>query len=101
MPIFIRPYCEADLQTLKAITVEAFNGVSVDQNIERRFGIVAGRDWGWRKARQIDWDVEAHGSAILVAEDEQGQIVGYITTRIDREAGIGYIPNMAVRSGVR
>ena len=101
MPIFIRPYCEADLQTLKAITVEAFDGVSVDQNIERRFGIVAGRDWGWRKARQIDWDVEASGSAILVAEDEQGQIVGYVTTRIDREAGIGYIPNMAVRSGLR
>ena len=99
--MIIRPYCEADRETLKAITVEAFDGVSVDQNIERLFGPIAGRDWRWRKGRHIDWDVAARGAAILVAEDEQGEIIGYITTRIDREAGIGHIPNMAVRSGLR
>jgi len=97
----IRPYRESDRETLKAITVEAFSGVSIDQNIERRFGTIAGHDWQWRKGRHIDEDVEVPGAAVLVAEDEQGQIVGYITTRIEREAGVGHIPNMAVRSGLR
>lgn len=99
--MIIRPFHEQDREALKAITVEAFSGVSIDQNLERTFGPIAGHDWQWRKARQIDDDIAAPGSAILVAEDEQGRIAGYITTRIDREAGVGLIPNLAVRCNVR
>ena len=99
--MIIRPYTEADLETLKAITVEAFDSVSLDQNIESQFGPIAGRDWRWRKARHVDWDVGAYGAAIFVAEDECGEILGYVSTRIDRQAGIGFIPNMAVRAGLR
>jgi ribosomal protein S18 acetylase RimI-like enzyme len=97
----IRKFRESDRASLKAITVEAFEGVSIDQNIERRFGTIAGRDWRWRKGRHIDEDVQAPGATIWVAEDEDQQIVGYITTRIDREAGVGYIPNLSVCSGLR
>jgi ribosomal protein S18 acetylase RimI-like enzyme len=97
----IRPYRDSDLDTLKAITAEAFNGVSIDQNMERQFGPIAGHDWRWRKGRQIEDDVVAPGASVWVAEDERGQIIGYITTRIDREAGVGFIPNMSVRSGLR
>ena len=97
----IRPYRASDRETLKAITVEAFSTVSIDQNIERRFGTVSGHDWRWHKARDIDEDIEADGSAILVAVDARAEIVGYITTRFDRDAGIGLIPNMAVRAGLR
>lgn len=97
----IRLYRESDRDTLKAITAEAFAGVSIDQNIEGRFGAVAGHDWRWRKARQIDDDIEAAGAVVLVAEDEQGEILGYISTWQDREASIGFIPNMAVRAGQR
>ena len=97
----IRPYRESDRETLRAITVEAFDGVSIDQNIELRFGLIAGHDWRFRKGRRIDEDVDAPGAAILVAEDERGQTIGYITTEIDRAAGVGLIPNMAVRAGLR
>ncbi len=97
----IRPYRESDRETLKAITVEAFDGVSIDQNIERRFGMVAGHDWRWRKARQIEEDIDAPDTAVLVAEDERGEIAAYITMRMDRPAGIGWIPNMSVRAGLR
>jgi ribosomal protein S18 acetylase RimI-like enzyme len=97
----IRPYRASDRETIKAITVEAFDGVSIDQNIERRFGLVAGHDWRYRKGRHIDEDVEAAGAAVLVAENDRGEIVGYITTQIDRAAGVGLIPNMAVRAGLR
>ena len=97
----IRPYRETDREAIRAITVEAFDGVSIDQNIELRFGLVAGHDWRYRKGRHIDEDVDAAGAAILVAQDEHGEIVGYVTTQIDREAGVGLIPNMAVRAGLR
>lgn len=99
--MIIRPYLESDREVLKEITIEAFSGVSIDQNIERRFGPIAGHDWRWRKGRCIDADGEAPGSVILAAENEAGEVVGYITTWIDRVAGIGHIPNMAVRSDHR
>ena len=37
-PFTIRPYRDEDLPLLRAMTVEAFQGVSIDQNIEREFG---------------------------------------------------------------
>jgi ribosomal protein S18 acetylase RimI-like enzyme len=97
----IRPFCETDRETLGRITVEAFDGVSIDQNIEHRFGMIAGHDWRWRKARHIDVDIEAPDAAIWVAEDDSGKVVGYITTRIDTATGVGLIPNLAVSAGVR
>jgi ribosomal protein S18 acetylase RimI-like enzyme len=97
----IRPYRESDRETLKAITVEAFASVAIEHNIEQAFGTIAGHDWQWRKARQIDEDCTAPGAAIWVAEDERGEIVGYVTTRLDHEAGIGLIPNLAVKERLR
>ena len=100
-PVVIRPYRSSDLAHIKALTVEAFDGVSIDQNIERHLGEMAGHDWQWRKVRHIDQDVIAAGAVILVAENHLMQIVGYVTTRMDRNAGIGLIPNMAVCAGER
>ena len=54
----IRPYHPDDLPTLKAMTVAAFNGVSIDQGIERLFGPIHGHNWEWRKARHLDVDAE-------------------------------------------
>jgi ribosomal protein S18 acetylase RimI-like enzyme len=99
--VTIRPFRETDLDVVKAITVEAFDGVSIDQNIERRFGRIADHDWQWRKARHIDDNVAEPGAVILVAEADGGNVIGYITGRIDREAGVGFIPNMCVRAGLR
>jgi len=96
----IRTFRESDRDTLKALTVEAFDDVAIDHNIERQFGTVGGHDWRWRKARHIDDDIAVLGAVIFVAEDD-GQVVGYITTRIDRDASVGLIPNLAVRSDYR
>jgi ribosomal protein S18 acetylase RimI-like enzyme len=98
--MLIRPYRDADREALWRITVEAFDGVSIEKNIEQRFGAIAGRDWRWRKARHIDADIAAPEAAIWVAE-EGGEVVGYITTRIDKAAGVGLIPNLAVSAEVR
>ncbi len=75
--------------------VDAFDGVSIDQGMEAAFGPIAGHDWRWRKGRHFDDDVRRDPEGIIVAAiaDEP---VGFISTWIDREAGIGHIPNLSL-----
>lgn len=95
MNAVIRNYRPRDLPELRRITVEAFQGVSIDRRIEEHFGEINGHDWRWRKARHVDEDAGRDPQGVFVAEDE-GHIVGYITTWTDVEAGMGFIPNLAV-----
>src|SRR5205807_7623170 len=78
----------------------SFAGVTLEQNIEVALGVLNGRDWKWRKARHVDEDVAAHPAGVFVAEIE-GTVVGYVSTRIDRDAGKGRIPNLAVAEEAR
>ncbi len=96
----IRSFCPDDLEAIKAITIEGFEGVSVEHGIELQFGEIAGHDWRWRKARHVDDDVKEHADGIFVAEVD-GEILGYISTRLDPEAGKGRIPNLAVAASAR
>ena len=91
----IRPFRLSDLEVLKRITADSFGGVSLEQLIENHTGILHGHDWRWRKVRHIDDDVAANPSGIFVAEGDAG-ILGYITTTLDRPAGKGRIPNLAI-----
>ncbi len=91
----IRNYQPQDLAAIKAITIICFDGVSMDQNIEQRFGLIAGQDWQTRKARHIDDDVAANAAGIFVAEAD-GEVVGYVTTRVNPITQIGGIPNLGV-----
>jgi ribosomal protein S18 acetylase RimI-like enzyme len=96
----IRPFRQADLPLIKAITVEAFEGVSIDRNIEEQFGLINGHDWEWRKGREIEEDVAKDAEGVFVAE-EAALVVGYITTWMDHEAGVGFIHNLAVSARSR
>lgn len=96
----IRGFLPSDLEELKQITIDSFAAVSFDEMVESRFGVVGGHDWRWRKAQQIDADVAANAPGIFIAE-EDGEILGYITTTIDGEAGKGRIPNIAVTAAAR
>jgi ribosomal protein S18 acetylase RimI-like enzyme len=100
MSITIRSYKPSDLPDLKRITVEAFSGVSIDRCIEDKFGTIQGHNWQWRKARHIDEDADRDPDGIFVAE-ESGKVIGYITTWFDSEAGLGFIPNLAIEEGQR
>jgi ribosomal protein S18 acetylase RimI-like enzyme len=97
MDILLRTYRPDDLERIKAITVEGFDGVSIDRNLEDRHGRFGPHDWKWRKERHIDQDVARDQHGVFVAEVD-GQVVGYITTWLDHESGIGNIPNLAVSS---
>lgn len=93
----IRPFRPDDLERLKEITAVCFEGVSIDRNIEERFGLVGGRDWRFRKLRHIDADVAGASRRGVFVFEEAGQVVGYISTRLDAATRIGHIPNMAVQ----
>ncbi len=102
MAIAIRPYREADRAAVRELTVSGFEGVSIDHNIDSRLGPIAGRDWRWRKSRDIDRDIDLPGAELAVAEDEEtGAVVGYVTMHGDAETRIGWIHNLAVAAGVR
>jgi len=98
--VAIRVFQPADLEAIKRLTLEAFDGVTLEQNVEDKLGVLGGHDWRWRKARHIDADVGANAAGIFVAESEK-RVVGYITTLLDREAGKGRIPNLAVDASFR
>lgn len=99
-PVSVRLYRPDDLEAIKRLTIDCFAGVTIEENLEAALGILNGHDWRWRKARHLDEDAAANPAGIFVAE-AQNQIVGYITTRIDREAGKGRIPNLAVAAELR
>jgi ribosomal protein S18 acetylase RimI-like enzyme len=98
--VTIRPFQPSDLDALKRITLEAFDGIAIDQNIERHLGVVGGHDWRWRKARHIDQDCAANPAGVFVVE-EDGRVLGYISTGIDREIGRGRIANFAIDAAAR
>ncbi len=100
MDAVIRPFRPEDLDAIKAMTIEGFKGVSVEHGIDQKFGKIAGHDWRWRKARHVDDDVVAHAAGIFVAESG-GEVLGYISTRLDRESSKGRIPNLAVAANAR
>ena len=96
----IRLFQPSDLDELKRITLEGFDGTALDQNIEKQFGVLGGHDWRSRKARHIEEDCAANPAGAFVAE-EDGKILGYITTLLDREIRKGRIPNLAVDASTR
>lgn len=91
----IRPFLTEDAERIKQITVETFTGVAIDFFIEQQFGRL-GNGWQERKARSIDDDIRANPDGIFVAVEETGEILGYITTRIDQTSLLGWIPNIGV-----
>lgn len=93
--MIIRAFAESDREILKEITAVCYDSVSIDQNIEKLYGLIAGKDWTFRKQRQLEEDISAHPEGIFIAEIEN-RVVGYISTHIDHESKIGRIMNFAV-----
>ncbi len=91
----LRPYQPADLEAMQRITAEGFEGTAIEQHVERLCGEVNGHDWRWRKARQVEEECRVNPEGVFVVEEE-GRVLGYVTTLVDRESGKGRIPNLAV-----
>jgi len=92
----IRPFRGGDLPRLQEITAQTFGPVSIDRNMEQRLGPFGQGDWSTRKVAAIADDCAAQPDGVFVAEAPGGQVVGYITTRLNPVSRIGWIPNLAV-----
>jgi ribosomal protein S18 acetylase RimI-like enzyme len=92
----IRAYRDADLPRLQEITADTFGPVSIDRNMEQRLGAFGQGDWRSRKTAAIAEDCRVQPDGVFVAEDAAGNVVGYITTRLNPVSRIGWIPNLAV-----
>ena len=65
-------------------------------------GPVAGRDWRWRKGRDVERDIDSPETELAIAEDqESGATGGYVTMAFDPETRIGWIHNLAVHAALR
>ena len=93
--VTFRAFQPSDHERLKQIMVDAFDGVSIDQSMEEEFGQISGHDWRWRKGRHLDDDVRRDAEGIIVAVVDK-EPVGFISTWIDRDTGIGHIPNLSL-----
>lgn len=95
----IRPFEERDRERLHEITASSFRDASIHGKLEGMYGPLRGTTWAERKRVEIDADIDQEPEGVLVAEDEEGTVVGYITTTTDETSGIGRIPNLAVAPG--
>ena len=86
----IRPYEERDRERLHEITAGSFRDASIHGKIEALYGLLRGTNWAERKLRDIDEDIRVDAQGVLVAEVD-GEVVGYITTTVDEDTGMGRI----------
>ena len=64
----LRSVREDDRDALVSITIACFDGVSIDQNIEQLFGVIAGCTWEERKSQHVSDDLSANPDGVFVAE---------------------------------
>jgi ribosomal protein S18 acetylase RimI-like enzyme len=101
MTFQIRRFREPDRVVLRHMTIDAFEGVSIEHNIDLAFGTLADRDWRWRKARWAESCFSGTNVETLVAEGDGAEILGYVSLRFDRESNVGHIPDLVVVSQAR
>lgn len=94
MAFTIRRARADETERLREITIEAFDGVSIDQNIERRFGLLADTTWQERKGGEVVEECESGALDVFVAE-LNGTVTAYVTTRLDPRTLTGHISHLA------
>jgi ribosomal protein S18 acetylase RimI-like enzyme len=93
--ITLRPAMPDDREAIYDITVRAFVHVSIDAKIERRYGPLQESIWQERKIQAVRSDLDGNPDGCFSALSGS-RIVGYITTSVDEQAGVGRIINLAV-----
>ncbi len=95
-PYRLRIYLAEDMPRLQEITAETFGAVSIDNNMEQKFGGFGEGGWKARKVAAIAEDCRLQPDGVFVALSEEDKVVGYVTTRLSQTSRIGWIPNLAV-----
>jgi len=73
----IRLHCPSDLARIREITIEGFDGVSIDRAAEEKLGKHGPVGWEDCKWRAIEGDLSLQPDGIFVAEVAE-QVAGYV-----------------------
>ena len=98
--IVISPAEDADAQAAARITRDAFDGVSIDQAMEKALGRRGKVGWRDLKGREVRNEFEQTPGSCFVAKSA-GRVVGFVTTGVDSYASCGRIVNLAVAASWR
>jgi len=90
----------AEIQRCVEITQEAFNGVSLDQAVERQLGSRCGRSWQDIKGEQVRREMQQTPQHCFVAR-AGSSVVGCVTNEVDMTTLRGRIMNLAVDGSCR
>ena len=93
--IVVRKFRRSDRTAVLAITEDSFGGFCMEANMEEHFGPIAGSTWSERKREGIDFDLRRYAAHTFVAEVD-GEVVGYVATRLYSSVLTGHVANMAV-----
>lgn len=96
----IRQYSPSDEVRVKELLIAAFDGVSIENNIEKAWPGLLPVSWGERKWPIVANDLRTHPEDCFVGEYE-GEVIAFATTRISRTNSVGQIPDMAVDAKFR
>lgn len=94
VPVRIRQYKSRDRRDVLRLARTSFDDVCLDENIENDFGQV-GEDWRTLKKNAVDYDLKNNPSSTFVAIVD-GQIIGFICTRLYQPRRLGHVANLAV-----
>lgn len=95
MQVTIRLYRKTDRPEVLDIAEASFEGVCLEHVMEQDFGRIGGASWQERKKKGIDYDLKRRSRDALVAEAD-GQVVGFVCTRLYHKRSIGHVANLAV-----
>jgi len=93
--LVIRKYRSSDKKKILRITESSFEGVSLDQNIQEKYGII-GKAWREHKKDAVLYDLRKNPHLTVVATCN-GAVVGFICCRYYPTRSIGHIANLAVK----
>ncbi len=98
--VIIRPYRATDEQPVRKLTIDSFDGVSIDQNFDNLTG--------WR--RSPDWEERKWASSVEVLRDSpensfvaesDGRVIGFVSCTVSPVTRIGRIVDLAVEQSHR
>lgn len=87
------------LDRIIEITLEGFEGVSIDYWIEQNFGPIE-PGWRVRKASDVKRSARQEPEGIFVALDG-AEVIGYVTVETSQEKSVGRIADLAVDARYR
>jgi len=98
--VTLRRFRPQDAARVKAITAAAFEPVSIDAEVDRRWPGLAPQPWFERKWAAMQAQLVGQPEHTWVAESG-GEVVGYVTCDVNPALGVGRIPDLAVDAAWR